>query len=41
MLRLLDASGAETIAVMPIPFAGIGIAINDRLQRASAPRENL
>jgi L-threonylcarbamoyladenylate synthase len=38
MLRLLDAEGAETIAVMPVPHTGIGIAINDRLGRAAAPR---
>lgn len=37
-LRTLDASGANTIAVMPIPAAGLGIAINDRLARAAAPR---
>ena len=39
MLRVLDAGNASTIAVMPIPFTGIGIAINDRLARAAAPRE--
>jgi L-threonylcarbamoyladenylate synthase len=38
MLRLLDRSGAATIAVMPIPEVGLGEAINDRLQRAAAPR---
>lgn len=38
MLRELDASGAKTIAVMPIPSVGIGLAINDRLIRAAAPR---
>lgn len=37
-LRTLDASGAQTIAVMPIPHQGLGEAINDRLQRAAAPR---
>jgi L-threonylcarbamoyladenylate synthase len=37
-LRVLDASGAPTIAVMPIPEAGLGAAINDRLRRAAAPR---
>ncbi len=37
-LRALDALGVETIAVMPIPHAGIGRAINDRLQRAAADR---
>jgi L-threonylcarbamoyladenylate synthase len=37
-LRTLDASGAKSIAVMPIPDTGIGRAINDRLVRAAAPR---
>jgi L-threonylcarbamoyladenylate synthase len=37
-LRTLDRSGARTIAVMPIPRHGLGEAINDRLQRAAAPR---
>jgi L-threonylcarbamoyladenylate synthase len=37
-LRALDRSGAATIAVMPIPRAGLGEAINDRLERAAAPR---
>ena len=35
MLRALDASGAEVIAVAPIPFEGVGVAINDRLSRAA------
>jgi L-threonylcarbamoyladenylate synthase len=37
-LRALDATGAKTIAVMPIPDQGLGEAINDRLRRAAAPR---
>ncbi|MGJ4929769.1 L-threonylcarbamoyladenylate synthase [Bradyrhizobium sp. HKCCYLS2038] len=37
-LRSLDASGARSIAVMPIPNDGLGEAINDRLRRAAAPR---
>ncbi|MEL6297290.1 MAG: L-threonylcarbamoyladenylate synthase [Pseudomonadota bacterium] len=37
-LRRLDASGARTIAVMPVPDIGLGAAINDRLRRAAAPR---
>ncbi len=37
-LHLLDDTGVETIAVMPIPDKGIGVAINDRLNRAAAPR---
>jgi L-threonylcarbamoyladenylate synthase len=39
MLRELDATGAQIIAVMPIPETGLGEAINDRLRRAAAPRE--
>lgn len=38
MLRQLDES-ASRIAVSPIPARGIGIAINDRLSRAAAPRD--
>lgn len=37
-LKKLDAEGASTIAVAPIPMAGLGEAINDRLARAAAPR---
>ncbi len=32
----LDKAGATTIAVMPVPFNGLGEAINDRLKRAAA-----
>ncbi len=35
-LRSLDQTGAERIAVMPIPDTGLGEAINDRLKRAAA-----
>ena len=38
MLRKLDSCGAQSIAVMPIPETGLGIAINDRLKRAASPR---
>ncbi|HEV7344918.1 MAG TPA: L-threonylcarbamoyladenylate synthase [Devosia sp.] len=38
MLHELDAAGMGTIAVAPIPDEGLGEAINDRLQRAAAPR---
>jgi len=41
MLRELDASGAASIAAMPIPEHGLGEAINDRLRRAAAPREGI
>jgi len=34
-LRYLDSKGVKNIQVMPIPNIGIGVAINDRLQRAS------
>jgi len=37
-LRALDAMGATRIAVSPIPQTGLGLAINDRLTRAAAPR---
>jgi len=37
-LRALDASGAEVIAVAPIPQQGLGEAMNDRLTRGAAPR---
>jgi len=40
-LRALDALGATAIAVMPIPQTGLGEAINDRLQRAAAPRPDV
>ncbi|MGV8856196.1 MAG: L-threonylcarbamoyladenylate synthase [Devosia sp.] len=38
MLHELDALGRPMIAVAPIPDSGLGEAINDRLQRAAAPR---
>ncbi|MGB3339760.1 MAG: L-threonylcarbamoyladenylate synthase [Devosia sp.] len=38
MLHELDAAGTSVIAVAPIPDTGLGEAINDRLQRAAAPR---
>ena len=41
-LRWLDSEGRRLgltrIAVMPVPEAGLGAAINDRLARAAAPR---
>ncbi|WP_249200422.1 L-threonylcarbamoyladenylate synthase [Thetidibacter halocola] len=37
-LHRLDATGAEVIAVSPIPHVGVGVAINDRLSRAAAER---
>ena len=37
-LHQLNALGAEKIAVSPIPERGLGLAINDRLRRAAAPR---
>jgi L-threonylcarbamoyladenylate synthase len=39
LLHELDATGAKTIAVAPIPVTGLGEAINDRLKRAAAPRQ--
>lgn len=38
MLRRLDEGGYRAIAVSPIPDRGLGLAINDRLRRAAAPR---
>jgi L-threonylcarbamoyladenylate synthase len=41
-LRILDLLGTRQglrgIAAMPVPQAGLGLAINDRLRRAAAPR---
>jgi L-threonylcarbamoyladenylate synthase len=37
-LAALDRSGATAIAVAPVPAAGLGEAINDRLARGAAPR---
>jgi L-threonylcarbamoyladenylate synthase len=41
-LRWLDAEaphhGLARIAAMPVPESGLGLAINDRLRRAAAPR---
>lgn len=38
MMRLLDQPSFQTIAVAPIPLTGLGLALNDRLIRAAAPR---
>ncbi|WP_231712400.1 L-threonylcarbamoyladenylate synthase [Vineibacter terrae] len=38
MLRALDRPDIARIAVMAIPDHGLGLAINDRLRRAAAPR---
>lgn len=38
LLHAADAASAPTIAVAPIPGEGLGLAINDRLSRAAAPR---
>lgn len=38
LLHTADASPAPRIAVAPLPLAGIGTAINDRLRRAAHPR---
>ena len=38
MLRALDRPGRAAIAVVPVPEHGLGLAINDRLRRAAAPR---
>jgi L-threonylcarbamoyladenylate synthase len=38
LLHEMDSSKPHTIAVAPIPYNGLGEAINDRLKRAAAPR---
>ena len=38
MLHAADQTDADGIAVAPIPAEGLGLAINDRLARAAAPR---
>lgn len=40
LLHEIDATGVARIAVAPIPHHGLGEAINDRLLRAAAPRDN-
>lgn len=37
-LRKMDAMAQDGIAISPIPMSGLGLAINDRLKRAAAPR---
>lgn len=39
LLHRAQASGRAGIAVAPVPHHGLGLAINDRLARAAAPRE--
>jgi len=39
MMRLLDKPNFKAIAVAPIPLCGLGLALNDRLARAAAPRD--
>ncbi|HUX80248.1 MAG TPA: L-threonylcarbamoyladenylate synthase [Alphaproteobacteria bacterium] len=38
MMRILDRTNFHRMSVAPIPLRGLGIALNDRLQRAAAPR---
>ncbi len=38
LLHAADAGNAAAIAIAPIPERGLGLAINDRLRRAAAPR---
>jgi L-threonylcarbamoyladenylate synthase len=38
LLHCAEASGRAAIAVAPVPRHGLGLAINDRLARAAAPR---
>ncbi|MEP5761937.1 MAG: L-threonylcarbamoyladenylate synthase [Litoreibacter sp.] len=41
-MRSIDrlARGGKSIAVSPIPMEGLGLAINDRLSRAAAPKDS-
>jgi L-threonylcarbamoyladenylate synthase len=39
-MNALDGAGPACIAVEPVPHEGLGEAINDRLTRAAAPRDN-
>lgn len=36
--RIARERGATTMAIAPVPDTGLGLAINDRLRRAAAPR---
>ncbi|MDP0926421.1 L-threonylcarbamoyladenylate synthase [Paracoccus onubensis] len=38
LMHRADETGADRIAVAPIPQQGVGLAISDRLRRAAAPR---
>jgi L-threonylcarbamoyladenylate synthase len=38
LLHVAEASGRAGIAVAPVPMTGLGLAINDRLRRAAAPK---
>ncbi|MFZ4688593.1 MAG: L-threonylcarbamoyladenylate synthase [Polymorphobacter sp.] len=38
LLHVAEDSGRAIIAVAPVPETGLGLAINDRLRRAAAPR---
>lgn len=38
LLHDADSMASRAIAVAPVPNAGLGLAINDRLRRAAAPR---
>ena len=38
LLHIAQASGRAGIAVAPVPRHSLGLAINDRLARAAAPR---
>lgn len=37
-LKQADDEGVVSIAIVPIPNSGIGLALNDRINRAAAPR---
>jgi L-threonylcarbamoyladenylate synthase len=40
LLHEADKRALNSIAFAPIPMSGLGLAINDRLSRAAAPRDS-
>ncbi|NCB49611.1 MAG: threonylcarbamoyl-AMP synthase [Alphaproteobacteria bacterium] len=41
MMHLLDREPFTSIAIAPIPFEGLGLAINDRIKRAAYPKRTI
>jgi L-threonylcarbamoyladenylate synthase len=40
VMHQADQMAVKSIAFAPIPMSGLGLAINDRLSRAAAPRDS-